>query len=267
MDTLLEDLSSPLADVRQSALERASASVDTVVAGRLAEMVRSTEFSEQERQSAAAGLGAMPVVAAREMLLGLSRETDAGLRGLGAAGLGAWKSREAMDALLGLLADDVNNVRNLAERSLLGMPDIVRAHGIERLLELLRHPAPLTRSPAARLIGLTGDPRALAPLLGLLQNDRQWLARLWAAKGLGDLGQAEAAGPLAHVLQHDERNRVRAAAAEAIGKLRPANAEELLRRAFETDEDGGVRKMASEALQALGLSGFGEDEDDSFSDA
>ena len=139
-----------------------------------------------------------------------------------------------MSALIIALTDKVNTVRNLCERSLLTMIELVRHKGVEQLLELLNHPVPLTRSPAARVIGRTRDPRGLDPLLNILQADRQWLARLWAAKALGDLGMTEAFDALAEVLKTDEKNRVRAAAAEAIGKLRTPQSAELLKLALRT---------------------------------
>ena len=137
---------------------------------------------------------------------------------------------------------------------------MVRQKGVSRLLELLNHPVSLTRSPAARVIGMTHDPRALQPLLNILQTDRQWLARLWAAKALGDLGMAEAFNALAEVLKTDEKNRVRAAAAEAIGKLRAPMSAELLKLA-QQDEDDGVRKVAEESLIVLAEAGFNDDGD------
>jgi HEAT repeat protein len=259
IDSVLDLLSSPDAECRAAGIRQASTSTDPILAVRLAERMRDPHRSDAQREVAAEALGAMPLDAARDVLLGAIVDQDPFLRGLAAVGLGHVDTPAAVPALLTALSDGTNTVRNLAERSLLALRESLRAHGVERLLELLAHPAPLTRSPAARLIGLTGDPRALAPLLAMLQHDRQWLVRLWAAKALGDLGMVEAADTLAHALQHDEKNRVRAAAAEAIGKLRPPHAENLLRAAFEKDDDGGVKKMAAEGLHALGLGGFGQE--------
>jgi len=242
---------------RAEGISRAGASSDPEVAARLAGLVRNDAVADAQRQAAAQALGAMSVSGAHESLYTLLTEGDARLRGFAALGLGRVSSQRTVHVLLALLADKVNTVRNLAERSLLALPDAVREHGIEPLLAMLRHPVPLTRSPAARVIGLTGDPRALSPLLDLLSGDSQWLVRMWAAKALGDLGLPAAVAPLTRALQRDEKDRVRAAAAEAIGKLRPPNAAELLRAACETDPDGGVRKIAAEALHALDLAGSG----------
>ncbi len=167
-----------------------------------------------------------------------------------AAALASCPSEETVCALIDALADSVNTVRNLAERSLLGMLDLVREHGLDRLIALLEHPVPLTRSPAARLLGHVGDRRALGPLLKILETDRQWLARMWAAAALGELGCPEAVPALAHALQHDEKNRVRAAAVEAIGRLKPPDALQWLQIAMQ-DPDGSVKQKAEEAAGRL----------------
>jgi HEAT repeat protein len=246
---------------RAEGVSRARASSNPEVAARLAGLARNDVVADAQRQAAAEALGAMSITVAHEALYTMLAEVDPRLRGFAALGLGQVRTQRSVDALLAALTDKVNTVRNLAERSLLALPDAVRDYGVQPLLALLRHPVPLTRSPAARLIGLTEDPRALPPLLDLLSGDSQWLVRMWAAKALGDLGLPDAVAPLTRALQCDEKDRVRAAAAEAIGKLRPPDAEVLLRLAYETDPDGGVRKIAAEALQALGLAGFGEESD------
>jgi HEAT repeat protein len=255
---VLELLDSSAPDRRAAGINQAGASLDPELVITLSGILRDPRRSATFREAAAEALGAMGQASAHETLYSAMKDDDPLVRGVAAIGLGRVAAPAAVRALLAALEDDTNTVRNLAERSLLVLREAVRACGVDGLLQLLRHPAPLTRSPAARLIGLTGDPRALAPLLELLQLDRQWLVRLWAAKGLGDLGMGEAAVGLAHTLRHDEKNRVRAAAAEAIGKLRRPDAEALLRAAFECDPDGGVKKMAAEGLHALGLAGFGE---------
>jgi HEAT repeat protein len=261
VDAVIDLLKSDDPADRAEGISRARASTDPVVAARLADLVQNDAVADAQRQAAAEVLGATSAIAAHEMLYTMLAANDPRVRGFAAVGLGQVPTGRSVLSLLAVLADRVNTVRNLAERSLLALPDAVREHGVEPLLALLQHPVPLTRSPAARLIGLTGDPRALPPLLELLGGDSQWLVRMWAAKALGDLGLPDAVAPLARTLQCDEKDRVRAAAAEAIGKLRPPNAETLLRAACETDPDGGVRKIAAEALQALGLAGFSEELD------
>ena len=260
MNSLIDGLNSDNTEIRKQAIENAVSSADDEIVDRLIQLVQETNVGQNSREAAAVTLAQMSNARGGALLLELIGSDDPVLRGLAAVGLGHRKTEASMSALVKSLADKVNTVRNLAECSLLTMVDVVRQKGVEQLLELLNHPIPLTRSPAARVIGMTHDPRALDPLLNILQTDRQWLARLWAAKALGDLGITKALDALAEVLKTDEKNRVRAAAAEAIGKLRAPRSAELLKLA-RTDEDGGVRKIAEESLSVLGQSGFDSSSD------
>ncbi|MDB5390503.1 MAG: repeat protein [Planctomycetaceae bacterium] len=214
---------------------------------------------EMPRQAIAEALGRTGHADASDALLRGTSDKDETLRGLCAIGLGAIHSRDSVIRLLDLLTDGSNTVRNLAERSLLQMPEAISQFGIECLIELLEHPVPLSRSPAARLLGLTQDPRGLVPLVKHLKQDKQWLVRMWAAKGLGDLGSDSAFDDLAERLQNDEKNRVRAAAAEAIGKLHHPGSEAVLTAAL-SDPDGGVQKHAEESLAKLRRAQIGYDE-------
>lgn len=245
--------------VRQAAIQAAETSTDPDVIAALLQLLREPETGEQPRHAIADALGRNGQPTAVAALQAGVADADEIYRGLCACGLAHLSSADSVRLLIGLLSDKVNTVRNLAERSLLQMPQVVRESGVDQLLALLNHPVPLTRSPAARLLGLTQDPRALAPLLELLQRDRQWLVRMWAVKGLGDLGYPEAFDALADRLRQDEKNRVRAAAAEAIGKLHHPGAEAALQAAV-ADEDGGVRQHVEESLAKLRRSHAGHDE-------
>ena len=260
MDSLIDGLNSDDVEIRKQAIENAVSSPDDEIVDRLIQLIQEPDVGKDSREAAAVALAQMPNHRGGEFLLELICSDDAVLRGLAAVGLRHCQTETSMSVLIEALADKVNTVRNLAERSLMTKLDVVRQKGVERLLELLNHPVSLTRSPAARVIGMTHDPRALQPLLNILQTDRQWLARLWAAKALGDLGLTEAFNALAEVLKTDEKNRVRAAAAEAIGKLRAPMSAELLKLALK-DEDDGVRKVAEESLIVLAEAGFHDDGD------
>ena len=245
--------------VRATAIDAAEKSSDSTVISALVQLLQDPATGEQPRHHVADALGRNGHPQAIFALQMGVADPDETYRGLCACGLGHLPSGESVNLLIGLLGDKVNTVRNLAERSLLQMPEAVRESGFDALLALLGHPVPLTRSPAARLLGLTRDPRALHPLLDLLQKDRQWLVRMWAVKGLGDLELNDAFEALADRLQHDEKNRVRAAAAEAIGKLHHSQAEAVLTAAL-TDEDGGVRQHVEESLAKLKRAAQGHDE-------
>ena len=265
MDSLINGLNSEDIDIRKKSIERAMDSPDDEIVDRLIQLIQEPDVGPDSREAIAITLAKMPSGRSGAFLLELICSGDPGFRSSAAVGLGHLQTEASMSALIEALADKVNTVRNLAERSLLKMVEVVREKGVEQLLKLLSHPIPLTRSPAARVIGKTRDPRALDPLLSILQTDRQWLARLWAAKALGDLGMTEGFDALAEALKTDEKNRVRAAAAEAIGKLRAPKSEELLKLALK-NEDGGVRMIAGESLSTLGMTGL-ENDDDPFDNA
>lgn len=181
------------------------------------------------------------------------------VRQIVASVLGSSTDPAAVRSLVTLLGDPVNHVRNHAERSLLKQEDVVRKHGIGPLLTKLRHAEPLSRAPAARILGAIQAREALEPLMEMLQRENDWLVRMWTASALGDMNDVSAFDLLVHVAQQDEKNRVRAAAVEAIAKLKQPKSEEALKAALD-DDDEGVRKAASEALSSLGMA------DDDFAD-
>lgn len=216
----------------------------------LVEITGDSDRAGVVREEAAMALGRSDSENCREKLNSMVESEDAVMRQMAAIGLGEDRADETIFWLIDLLTDAVNKVRNLAERSLLKRTSQMATVGVDALLELFTHPLPLTRSPAARLIGQTQDERGLAPLLIMLQSET-WLERLWAAKGLGDLGKQDAVPALVDLLNNDEKNRVRAAAADALGVLRPENIVAILTDSSKSDEDEGVRKTAHEALLAL----------------
>lgn len=250
----LKNLASDDFETKLAAIRQAHLAPSAAVLKPLCDLVLDRNQGEPVRHAAAEALGRLSDQAGRGALLELLEDAgDPHRRMLGALGLGQFAHADAVAPLIEALRDDVNTVRNVAERSLLEQIALVREHGIEPLLALLAEPNPLVRSPAARLLGATQDDRAREPLMAILRSDREWLSRMWAAKALGDLGRMEAADLLHERLDHDQKNRVRAAAAEAIGKLKPASGAAWLLHALEHDDDGGVRKLASEALRQFGL--------------
>ncbi len=219
--------------------------IDSVVV-----IVGDPQRAEVVRAEAAMTLGRCSNETCRTILKERLNHEDPVLRRLAATGLGEDRSVESLLWLIEMLADAVNKVRNVAERSLIKRLSQLGETGIDALLETLSHPDPLTRSPAARLLGQSQNERALVPLLEMLHAE-EWLERMWAAKSLGDLGKQEAVDALTDRLHNDEKNRVRAASSEALGILRPENIQSLLKNVAENDEDEGVRKTAHEALLAL----------------
>lgn len=253
MSELLTRLQSVSEEERRGALEQVTGEASLEVVRAVLKHLQDAAISDSERQFAAESLARCPHPEIADELLPLLRSDQPIRRTLAAIGLGGQTRHEVIEALALGLTDPVNTVRNWSERSLLGQIAAVRNHGVPELLRLLQHSVPLSRSPAARILGITQDERALQPLRQMAESDADWLGRMAAVRALGDHGRSESLDLLRRLLTSDPKNRVRAAAAEAIGKLRPSDAESLLRTALETDADAGVQKSAGEALRALGF--------------
>jgi HEAT repeat protein len=65
---------------------------------------------------------------------------------------------------------------------------------------------------------LTGDPRAVDPLVSALKDEGA-AVRSRAAGALGDLGERRAIEPLTYLASRDEEQYVRWAAAEALERI------------------------------------------------
>lgn len=235
-------------------LDSESPTALTALGPALSQIVLSPERSEPEQEMAAMCLGHLH---AEQALEEFAASENSRVRSHAAAGYGYSPTESSIFALIDMLTDSVNIVRNMAERSLIRQMPQVRETGIDRLLELLSHPEPLTHSPAARVLGLTEDERALQPLLDRAANGEKWLTRMWATKALGDLGNPTAFEELKTRLQTDEKNRVRAVAAASIGDLRHPQSREVL-EAAQDDDDEGVKTAIEEALDALSQSADAE---------
>lgn len=264
MSELVDRLASPDADERNEAIQEAVDVAEPAVAEALVSLVASNDVGTPARAAAAGALGQMSGEVGGDALAGLLAHDDPACRSFAASALEYRPGAQTVAVLLETLQDPVNNVRNVAERSLLAMTAELVEHGVTRLSELLDHPAPLTRSPAARLAGSAQVVSTTQRLCQMAVEDEEWLPRMWAARALGDLGDSELLVVLRQVAGADEKNRVRAAAIEAAGQLRAAGSEDVLRAALQ-DEDEGVQRAAEEALVELERAGF-EDEADPFSE-
>ena len=239
---LLQRLSSSDLDVRNEAIVEAAESCAAEVAEALAGLLISPDVGTPARTASAQALARMPEEAGIERLRGLLRHEESEFR-----------------VLLAVLVDPVNKVRNVAERSLLAMTCVFTDESHRQVEELLDHPVPLTRSPAARLVGAAAITELAPKLARMAVEDEEWLPRVWSCRALGELGDHHNLQVLEQVATSDDKNRVRAAAAEAIGELRAERSEEILRGIVETDSDEGVKRAAEEALEDLQRGGFDDE--------
>ena len=212
---LVERLSSDDSEVRNEAIVEASESRDEAVVVALGGLVISPDVGTPARTAAAQTLARMPDAVGVDQLKELLRHENPEFRVLAASGLEFHPDPGTVKVLLAALGDPVNKVRNVAERSLLAMTCVFTEESHQQIAGLLDHPVPLTRSPAARLVGaaaITG----LAPRLARMAvEDQEWLPRVWSSRALGELGEHANLEVLERVVTSDPENRVRAAAVEA----------------------------------------------------
>ncbi len=253
---LVERLSSDDSEVRNEAIVEASESRDEAVVVALGGLVISPDVGTPARTAAAQTLARMPDAVGVDQLKELLRHENPEFRVLAASGLEFHPDPGTVKVLLAALVDPVNKVRNVAERSLLAMTCVFTEESHQQIAGLLDHPVPLTRSPAARLVGaaaITG----LAPRLARMAvEDQEWLPRVWSSRALGELGEHANLEVLERVVTSDPENRVRAAAVEAIGELRADRSGEVLRGVIEADPEERIKRAAEEALEDLQRGGF-----------
>jgi HEAT repeat protein len=104
---------------------------------------------------------------------------------------------------------------------------------------------------ALRALAQTKDPRALAPILAGLKDERMPV-RWSAVEALGELGNAEAVPRLLGLLHKEEAYRWnRRLAVNALGNLRDPRAVPPLLELLK-DEDEFLRKMTLFALKKIG---------------
>ena len=103
-----------------------------------------------------------------ESLLNISANADSVLRASAAAALGHCRDGRAAVRLVKLLSDTDGDVRSSAKRGLSTMGGAAA----DALLAALRDAPPATLEAAIELLGELREPRAAAPLVGFLENQR-----------------------------------------------------------------------------------------------
>jgi HEAT repeat protein len=169
------------------------------------------------------------------------------------ARIGSAAGQPVMDALLAPLSHKNWIVRANAIRALGEMLAKMRREEreslqagrvLEPLVAALRDEHSKARRYAAVVLGLLEDPRAVEPLVAVVQQDPSAEVRAAAAAALGAVHDSRAIGPLIAVLQNpSEPAEVRANAAEALGKIADRRAVEPLAAALK-DKDWRIRRAA-----------------------
>ena len=124
---------------------------------------------------------------------------------------------------------------------------------LPREIEELDHEDDAIRNRAVDVLARLGDPRAVEPLIRVMNGDGSVDVAASAARALGELGDLLAVGPLTIVLMdEDEDPETRRAAAKALGNLGGPLAVGSLAQTLIEDEDPEVRAVSALALGELG---------------
>ncbi len=113
----------------------------------------------------------------------------------------------------------------------------------------------MVRVYAAIALGKLGDVRAVQPLNVAVTDDDEYPVREKAASALGELGDEQAIEPLIAALNEsrdDYSYEVQIAAANALAKLGGQRAVEALGDVLQNDDEWPVRKAAAAALGEIG---------------
>lgn len=174
--------------------------------------------------------------------------SDAGERKLALYALKSQPTPENIGTIRERLADADRDVRATALNILveLDVPDAA-----DLALDALDDSDGFVRATAAKLIGDLGKPALVEPLVPVLLEDPDPVARQRAAESLARLGGEEAVDALTRALT-DPVERVRHAAVNAVSDLDPASALTELTRLLHDDT---VWEIRAQAAHALGLTG------------
>lgn len=168
--------------------------------------------------------------------------------------LGDIQNPAATPMLVALLDHAEPSIREEAAKALVRTGDV---RGMDALVRALRSKTPGLTAVAVYCLAASGSPRAVGPLIELVEEaareGRSEVARE-AIRALGRLGRQEAAGPLAELLLrkgllHRRRLReLKVAAAAALGCLPGDEAVGALAQAVGS-RDGQIRRAAQLALE------------------
>ena len=152
------------------------------------------------------------------------------------------------------LIDQLGDARPSRRDSAVAQLTLLGERAVERLLASLPAATPAARLGILSVLGRLRDSRARAPLLKLIEDEDESVARLAAETAASD-PDPRAVEPLSRALA-SPRPAPRRTAAAALARLHAAGVVEalapLLDRLFDEAEDAAVRGLALEAVSLLG---------------
>ncbi len=101
--------------------------------------------------------------------------------------------------------------------------------GVTIKMTELQSSQPKTREKAAKWLGELRDPRAVQPLINVLEHDLDHDVREEAAKALSNIGGLEAQRALQRASRNDPKSGVRHAASKGLSHMAKENTKQVLR--------------------------------------
>jgi HEAT repeat protein len=141
--------------------------------------------------------------------------------------LGRTRDPAAVPHLVVLLEHQDPNVAQAAIDALAQLRATVAVGSLVKALDR----DPWLRFSAVEALGEIGDPQAVGPLVGLLDDES---IRLGAIEALGKIGSADALGALARLLREDQNSQTFAACLRAIGRVLESQPDDRVLRNIES---------------------------------
>ena len=157
----------------------------------------------------------------------------------------------AVDPLIAVLTDtDIDEVSRSKAARILGLIENVKA--TEPLIEALKDESVVLRSEAAKALGPIGDRRAVEPLIKILEDENEWItARANAVEALGKIKDESSVEPLIKALG-SRVEAIQSKAVAALSLLKDKRATEPLLQIVENEAEGdGIRSSVISALSSI----------------
>lgn len=189
---LINCLNDDSGDIRKSGCEALGRLHDNRVFNPILSLLRDKDAGV--REAACTALGNIGDVRALDRLISVLADKESAVRSAACTALGKLRTAEAIEPLINVLGDPNRHVSEAAVKALV----LINSSVLESLINRLGDPD-FPRKAACRVLGQLDDPRAVRPLLTIL-DDQDSDVRVAACEALGQLGDERAVGPLVRMM-------------------------------------------------------------------